>query len=205
MDLQRGFGPRLGTRNVPFIATVGKSSSRRARWHFVACRGALLRGNWMKRSTEERLFSLGCLLVAIGVIHFCYLALVSNWNYLLASAGMVGGWLILNSIRNRRDQRRHVEALKAAFAPTTQRVPHLTEGYIYGYPYFTLTFESETEMKLAEQTKCIAAFKQSIQSLYGHLGGSRKPFSADRAVAATYEGFRPTPIVLGPFNASDTS
>jgi hypothetical protein len=145
----------------------------------------------MKPRIEEKLFSLGCLLVLIGVCAFSYLAFFSHWTYSVAVVGLIAGWLLVCRIRARRDHRRHLAALSAAFSSSSLPLPRLKSSYSYGYPSFTLTFSSEAELKQAEESGFIAAFKQAIQSLYMHTGRKQNPFDADRAVWATYDGWQP--------------
>jgi hypothetical protein len=143
---------------------------------------------------EERLFSLGCLLMLIGLCVSGYLALTLHWTYVTAGAGLICGWLLFWQIRSRRDHRRHLDALNAVFAPSGRPVPSLKEGSSYGFPTFVLTFPSAADLRQAEESGCLAAFKQAIQSLHGHTGGKLIPFDADRAVCATFEG-RKHPII----------
>jgi hypothetical protein len=143
---------------------------------------------------EERLYSLGCQLTLIGMCVSGYLALTLHWTYATAGAGLICGWLLLGQIRLRRDRRRHLDALDAAFAPSGHPIPSLKEGSSYGFPTFTLTFPSAVELRWAEESGCLAAFKQAIQSLYGHTGCKQIPFDADCAVWATHAG-RKHPII----------
>jgi len=146
----------------------------------------------MEPSTEDRFFSLGCLLVLIGVCAFGYLALSSHWAYSVAAAGLIGGWSLLGRRRRRCQHRRHLDALSTAFGPSTRPVPRLEETHQYGFPYFTLIFASEAELRRAEASGCIAAFKKAIHSQYAHVGGKQNPFNVDWAVHATYEGWKPS-------------
>jgi hypothetical protein len=143
----------------------------------------------VKPAMEERLFSLGCMLVLVGTCVTGYLAVTSHWMYAAATAGLIFGWRLVCRIRSSRDRCRHLEALSASFSPSGRPFPRLTEGTSYGFRTFTLTFRSEAELRQAEASGCIAAFKQAIQSLYGHTGGRQNPFDADRAVWATHEGW----------------
>lgn len=146
----------------------------------------------MKTRTEERLVRFGCLTVLVGLSVFGYLAFSSHWAYSVAVAGLIGvGWLIVQ-VAQRRDHSRHVEMLGLAFAPSGLPVPQLKDGSSYGFPSFTLTFASEAELRQAEAQGCIAAFKDAVQTVYGHTGSKRNPFSADQAVWATYVGWQPS-------------
>jgi hypothetical protein len=141
----------------------------------------------MNPRTEERLEKLGCLAVLIGLGVFGYLAFSSNWAYTLAVAGSIGVGVLIVRIGKKRDHRRNVEALRRAFAPSGLAVPQLEESNSHGFSGFTLTFPSEADLKRADALGCIAAFKQTIQALYGHTGGKQNPFDAELAVAVTYE------------------
>jgi hypothetical protein len=143
---------------------------------------------------RERRSSLGCLLTLIGMCVSGYLALTLHWTYATAGAGLICGWLLFGQTRLRRERRRHRDALNAAFAPSGHPSPHLKEGWSYGFPTFTLTFPSATELRQAVESGCLAAFKQAIQSLYGHTGCKQIPFDADCVVWATHEG-RKHPII----------
>ena len=98
----------------------------------------------------------------------------------------------LDYVAEKHDHQRHIEMLKLVFAQSGVPVPHLKDGYSYGFRSFTLTFATEAELRQAEALGCIAAFKQAIQTLYGHVGSKRNPFDADRAVWATYVGWKPS-------------
>ena len=146
----------------------------------------------MKFQNEEILTRFGCLAVLVGMICFGYLAYSSHWAYSIAVVGLIGvGWLFVQ-IAEKHDHQRHIEMLKLVFAQSGVPVPHLKDGYSYGFRSFTLTFATEAELRQAEALGCIAAFKQAIQTLYGHVGSKRNPFDADRAVWATYVGWKPS-------------
>ena len=145
----------------------------------------------MKPAIEDRLFSLGCLLELIGVCFLGYLTTTAHWGYSLGVIGLIVVWLLICRIRVGRNRRRNLDVLRTAFATSTHALPQLKKDSSYGFPAFTLTFQSEAELRQAEESGCISAFKQAIQALYGHTGSKRNPFDADRAVWATYEGWQP--------------
>jgi hypothetical protein len=147
-----------------------------------------------KERVREMMSSLGCLLTLIGICVSGYLALTLHWTYATVGAALICGALLLGQIRLRRERRRLRDVLNAVFAPSGRPVPLLKEGSSYGFPTFTLTFPSEAELRQAEQSGCLAAFKQAIQSLYRHAGCKQMPFDANCAVSATYEG-RKHPII----------
>ena len=145
----------------------------------------------MRPATEERLFSSGCLgvLAALGLL--LYLASQVHWGFSVAAAALLAAWLWLCQIRSARERKRNVAAFQRAFSPGAGAVPEFKAESHYGFPSFTLTFTSEAEMKRAEAAGGIAAFKQSLQEFYGHLGGRQNPFDPARAVWATYKGWQP--------------
>ena len=144
----------------------------------------------MKRSTEERLFSFGCLVVLVGVGVFGYLAFSSRWKYSGGIAGLIGSVVFICWIRVKRDDRRHHEALIKAFVEAGLPLPEIKVQNTYGFPFFTLTFESEAALQQPEASGGIASFRQVIQNLYGDIGPKRQPFNAERAIYATYTGRR---------------
>ena len=153
----------------------------------------------MNLGNRDKLFSTGCLLVSISMCIFTYLCtlgyltLETHWKYPVAVAALISVWMIIRHIgmwRGHR-RRRHLELLEAAFAQSGQSAPQLKDGGSYGFPSFTLIFPSEAELRQAQESGCIAAFKNAIQSLYGHMGNKQNPFDAERAVWATYKGWKP--------------
>ena len=144
----------------------------------------------MSPANEEKLFSAGCLLVLIGVCVFGYLALHSHWLYSAVVAALIGSWMLVCRIRFRRDHRRHCELLTDAFANSGQPTPLLKDGMSYGFPSITLVFSSEDELKQAQESGRIEAFKHTIQLLHKHRGTKRNPFNAECAVWATYRGWK---------------
>jgi hypothetical protein len=142
----------------------------------------------MTPSSQERLFQAGCLGVFLGVCVLVYLAVTSHWEYALAIVGLILVWGLIGRLRERHLRRMLLEALTAACADCGAAIPRLVEGSSYGWPTFGLVFVSASELKLAEESGCVAAFKQSVQSLHGHIGDKGNPFDADHAVWVTYEG-----------------
>jgi len=117
-----------------------------------------------------------------------YLAVTSHWTYSLAIVGLLLFWGLISQIRTRSLHRKDIDALRAAFSAPGMCIPRLEEGGGHGWSTFGLVFASASELKLAEESGCIAAFKQAIQQLHGHEGSKENPFDADRAVWAEYEG-----------------
>lgn len=146
----------------------------------------------MKFRTEERLVRFAVLVLLVGLCAFGYLTLSSNLAYSFAVVGLLGvGWVIVK-MGNRSAHRRDVEMLRLAFAASGLPVPKLEGGNSYEFRSITLTFSSEAELRQAEALGCIAAFKQAVQMLYMHTGSKQKPFNADKAVWATYIGWKPS-------------
>jgi hypothetical protein len=145
----------------------------------------------MKPANEEKLFEYGCYSMLTLICGCVCLAFTLSWIYALWAACLLGAWFMLCRFRLRRDRRRHTKALAEAFSVPGITVPRLSEQSGYGFPSFKLTFPTEEALKQAEAAGCIAAFKQSLQLLYAHLGGCDNPFDAHRAVWSTYDGWQP--------------
>ena len=143
----------------------------------------------MKPAIEHKMVSYGCLLAFVGVCVFGYLAVSSRWTYLLGALGLIAGWSLLRTISEYRFRQRHLTALKSAFAQWPLPLPEFKAGHMYGFRRFTLTFASEAELKQAEASGCVSAFKQAIQSIYAHIKVGRRAFDADEAGWATYDGW----------------
>jgi hypothetical protein len=140
-----------------------------------------------KTTVEQKLDSLGCILVFTGVCALGYLALSRHWGYSIAGVGLLGvGWVI-GDIRSKRRHGRVQDAFNTAFALSGRPFPHLEVGSSYGYPTFKLTFTSKAERTNAQDAGCIDAFKHAVQLIYLHYGSKENPFDADRAVWSTYE------------------
>lgn len=60
---------------------------------------------------------------------------------------------------------------------------------MYGYPAFTVTFVSKNELRLAEEAGLNQSFKREIDVLCKGTGPKSSPFSADRGVLLTYQGW----------------
>ena len=145
----------------------------------------------MKPSTGEKLFSFGCLLVLIGISTCLFFAFTSGLRYAFYALCLVVIWLVIARIRSGHFRQKHLVALQDAFSEKDMPVPQFKESYSYGWPSFTLTFQTEEDLRRAKEAGCISAFKQKIQLFYDHLGGAENPFDADRAVGATYVGWQP--------------
>jgi hypothetical protein len=131
---------------------------------------------------------MGCLLVFLGVCVLIYLAVTSHWQYALGIAGLILFWGLIGRMRERSLRRKLLGALTAACSDCGASIPRLVEDSSYGWPTFELVFPSASELKLAEESGCVAAFKQAVQSLHSHIGDKENPFDAERAVWVTCEG-----------------
>jgi len=145
----------------------------------------------MSKALQEKLSSIGCLLVIIGVCVFIYLAYTSNWRYLIAAAGLVYFWIRISRMRLSQEEQRDIAALRSIFSGDELKTPQFKRGASYGFPTFTLTFDSESALRQAEGSGHIGSFKQYIQSTYANIGGKQNPFNAEFAIYVTYEGQHP--------------
>jgi len=145
----------------------------------------------MSNALQERLNSIGCFLVFVGLCVFVYLAYTSNWRYLIAAVGLVYCWVRISKIRLKHSDQRDIDALKSVFLGSESNIPQFKRGASYGFPTFTLTFESESALRQAEKSGHISSFRQYIQSTYANSGGKRNQFNAELAIYVTYEGQHP--------------
>jgi len=121
----------------------------------------------------------------VGMLFTGFMAVTRDSVYALGFFGLIGLWECICRTRAARDKRIHNGLLDHAFANLIRTKPHLQVSSRYGYPYFTLTFASDEDLTIAERSGQIAAFKSSIQKIYGHVGGGSRPFKANDAVYAT--------------------
>jgi len=140
----------------------------------------------MKPAHADRAFSFGCLLVFTGMVFFGYLAVNTRWTYSAAVVGLMIFWLIIARIRLGRLHRRNMKALNDIFADSGIPIPLLKEGGSYGYSSFVLMFRSEADMNNAGQSGRIDAFKQALQTFYGHQGRAGNPFDVNCALQVKY-------------------
>jgi hypothetical protein len=129
---------------------------------------------------------LGCLiwLGTIGV--FIFLSLKVHAAFALGAVGLIAILMFFLSAKAKEERRRVVSAFEAAFEVFQGAKPTLHIGSSYGFPAFTITFASATDMNAAEAGGHIAAFKKEIALLYAEGGWEAKPFNVDMAVLVTF-------------------
>jgi hypothetical protein len=144
----------------------------------------------MNNKTEQKLIGYGCLAVLIGILVCFYLANEVHWIYAVVALGLIGLGRILIPLHEKCGYRIHLEILEQAFVKSGLPLPEFQYSDSHGFPHFTLTFPSEADLNLAEMQGCVTAFKQSIQELYKHRGGTKNPFDVERSVWCTYVGWQ---------------
>ena len=89
-------------------------------------------------------------------------------------------------MRKAREQRFR-DAFESVFSESTVR-PTYEQSYSYGYPSFTVTFPSKTDMQHSDTQRRTKRFKEEIAQCCKDSGSKKYPFDAERAIWFTYEG-----------------
>jgi hypothetical protein len=124
----------------------------------------------------------------IGVAVSGYLAFSFSPWYSMAGVALLVVWLPIGAAHEKKHRESRLEAFEKSFETFAGSKPRYEEGSSYSFRTFTLTFVSKDEMKKAEETGHLRDFKTAIQALCGHTGSKSRPFDAEWAVHATYEG-----------------
>lgn len=141
----------------------------------------------MKPETQQRLNNWGCVISLVILITGAVAASLGHPAWLLPAVPIVLFWIISGSARTKAERQRELEAFAEAFRDFDGLLPEFKAESVYGWPSFTLTFDSKNALDLAEAQGRIASFKAEIQKLHGHMVRG-EPFDVDRALFATYEG-----------------
>ncbi len=101
--------------------------------------------------------------------------------------GMI--FAIIHSIYKIREEKKRTNrlsqaALKEAFGELDGAMPVIEVGSSYGYPSYSVKFESKEQMDEAETKGRNKIFLQSIQRMHRNIAS----FESERAVFFTYEG-----------------
>ena len=84
---------------------------------------------------------------------------------------------------------RSSEAIHRTVYSSLSTPPRLEVSYLYGYPFFKITFRSQEELQITTQSGVNLAFMREIEALCKSRGPKSHPFSADQGVFFTYEGW----------------
>ena len=143
----------------------------------------------MNPEREDQQFQRGCLAAFILLLASCLLAYFVDRAFLWLAGGVILVWEIVSRRRARRERARLDDALAEAFNEFRGPLPELKTGTSYGFPSFTLTFPDTHVLEAAQQGGHIGRFKRAVSDLYAHCGTEKRPFDAEMAVWATYEGW----------------
>lgn len=138
----------------------------------------------------ELLHGPGCLLVLIGMVALTILAFTVHLSYLIGAIALIVIYVFLSRRNMKEDHRLFSLVFDNAFESFLGTKPSLLIRNSYGFPQFTITFQSEGDMNLAEADGYLRAFKLGIADLCSHCGSKENPFDVDRAVYSTYVGRR---------------
>lgn len=142
----------------------------------------------MSPAQETKLFNRGCSVVLFGAIALGALGYFVHVYFAIAIIPLFAVWEVICRIKGKKDARILTDAFDSAFEGFLASKPDLKKSYSYGFPSFTITFQTEDEMKRSEADGSLRAFKDSIVVLYGHVGSKDRPFDVDMAVYPTYVG-----------------
>ena len=100
--------------------------------------------------TREILSDPGCLLGLGGLIACVVLAILVHPWFFVGVFLLLGVWIAYINIREKQHRRAYLSAFEDAFERFGGRAPALEIKSSYGFPAFTITFESEEDLEKAE-------------------------------------------------------
>ena len=130
------------------------------------------------------------MMVLLGSPLLIYLGFLVPLRYIFAGIIFVTICVLLLRHRAKKEKKVYLSILDKTFKSFQRPKPSLQIRGSYGFPHFTITFQTEDDMSAAEASGHLNAFKSTINDLCGHYGGKKNPFNVDRAVSATYVGRR---------------
>ena len=136
------------------------------------------------------LHELGCLIVLVGVITLTILSFTLRERYFFGVIALIVIYVLILRQNAKKDERLFALAFDHAFESFQKAKPTLQIRNSYGFPHFTITFQSENDMNQAEADGHLNTLKSAITELCNHCGDKRNPFDVERAVYATYVGRR---------------
>ena len=142
----------------------------------------------MLPESEDRAFKAGCVFVGFGLVGFGLCAYIFDPKLWIGFGLLAATWLGIGQTRLRRQKKRDSKVFNDTFEMFDRSKPGIEESYLYGFIHFTITFQTESDMKRAEELGFVERYREAIQDLYGHTGSETNPFDAEIAVYATYEG-----------------
>ena len=89
--------------------------------------------------------------------------------------------------RQKVQQQEYKDAFDSVFAELSA-MPNYEQTYSYGYPAFTVTFATESDLEECNSLGLTKRFSEKISELCGGSGSKKHPFDAKRAIWFTYEG-----------------
>ncbi len=142
----------------------------------------------MSPALETKLFNRGCSVVLYGAIILGALGYFVHVYFAVAIIPLFAVWEVICKIKGKKDARILADAFNSAFERFRASKPDLKKSYSYGFPSFTITFQTEDDMKCAEVDGSLRDFKDSIVALYGHVGTKEQAFDVSVAVYPTHVG-----------------
>lgn len=139
----------------------------------------------MSPEEEDLKFRRGCRGVFCAMVVFGLLAWWTSSWFLVPLGILCVGWMVVCQRKAKRDQERLERAFDAAFETFDGPKPELRKSSSYGFPFFSVIFETKEEMNRAIASGHVGRFRASIVKLYGFEG-----FDIDRGFEATYRGWK---------------
>ena len=100
-------------------------------------------------------------------------------------------WIAYRLVLYRTESNRQRSAFNMVFEKFDSTKPNLIISSSYGYPHFELIFKTKEDFEKAQKEGFVKQFTIRIQEICqspSEAGKKARPFDAERAVYATYEG-----------------
>jgi hypothetical protein len=137
------------------------------------------------------LFRQTCLVVLLAALPLVYLGFLVPLPYIFVGVVFIIICILILRQRAKKQEKLCLAILDKTFESFQRPKPTLKILRGHGFPHFTVTFQSEDDMNVAQASGHLNKFKSEINELCGHYyDGKKKPFNVEWAVYATYVGRR---------------
>ena len=129
--------------------------------------------------------------VLISVIILIVLGFTVHLYYFIAGLAIAAIFTFVARQDVKRENELYFSKFDEVFNSFQRPKPTLGIKRGHGFPHFTVTFQSEGDINVAEASGHLNTFKSAINELCSDdYGGKKNPFNIERAVYATYIGKR---------------
>ena len=129
-----------------------------------------------------------CIVVLLGIFPLAYIGFLIPLHWFLGGIAFVIICVLLLRQGVKRQEKIYSSILDKTFESFQKPKPTLEIRHGYGFPHFTVTFQSEDDMNVAEASGHLNSFKSTINEICGHYGSKKRPFNVEWAVSVTYVG-----------------